>query len=185
MIKTQLKTHLENMSEAALRSFLMNVSLTLNEEFANKTALVNSVKNKKDIDFKIAGIAHAIHINCNNSFPVYQGNSQLFLKLTKMSATQLSLLILHISRIVNEDIEVFKGENQDSISCWKAVYLETLFLNIDQPTLAVHLSPLFSRDYFIQLAAEIDPAVKVSDFSSAAADQVFPFPLPDLGYLLS
>lgn len=143
-----------------MRSFLMNVSLTLNEDFANEAAPINSVRNKKDIDFKIAGIAHAIQFNCNNSFPVYQGTSLLFSKLIEMTATQLSLLILHISRIVNEDIEIFKGEQQDSISRWKAVYLETVFLNIDRASLTEHLSPLFSMDYFNELAAEIAPKVK-------------------------
>lgn len=154
------------MSEAAMRSFLMNVSLTLNEDFANEAAPINSVRNKKDIDFKIAGIAHAIQFNCNNSFPVYQGTSLLFSKLIEMTATQLSLLILHISRIVNEDIEIFKGENQNLISRWKAVYLETVFLNIDRASLTEHLSPLFSRDYFDELAAEIAPEDKTTGFSS-------------------
>lgn len=144
-----------------MRSFLMNVSLTLNEDFANETVPIKSVRNKKDIDFKIAGIAHAIQFNCNNSFPVYQGTSLLFSKLVEMTATQLSLLILHIFRIVNEDIEIFKGENQNLISRWKAVYLETVFLNIDRASLTEHLSPLFSRDYFNELAAEIAPNAKI------------------------
>jgi len=185
MIKTPLRTHLETMSEAAMRSFLMNVSLTLNEEFANETALENSVKNKKDIDFKIAGIAHAIQFNCNNSFPVYRGSSLLFSKLNEMSATQLSLLILHISRIVNEDIEIFKEEQQDSISRWKAVYLETVFLNIDQASLTEHLSPLFNKDYFHKLAAEIEPKDKTSGISAITSGLAFLFPLADFGYLLS
>lgn len=165
-----------------MRSFLMNVSLTLNEEFANETAAINSVRNKKDIDFKIAGIAHALQFNCNNSFPVYEGNSLLFSKLIEMSATQLSLLILHISRIVNEDIENFKREQQDSISRWKAVYLETLFLNIDKPSLTEHLSPLFSMEYFNNLAGEIKPKNKFTGFSSINSSLNFVFSLTNLGY---
>lgn len=133
----------------------MNVALTLNDEFANEKDIKTTVKHKKDLGFKIAGIAHAMQFNCNAFIPSFNGTSLLFSKLCRMSTTQLKLLILHISRIVNEDIELFQGAAHHLISCWKAVYLETLFLNIDKPSLADYLSPLLSKDYFDSLAAEV------------------------------